>query len=132
MKSLLIVDDDRDLVEVLEEALIDKGYACRTAHDGRGGLDLIEARPPDLVLLDVEMPILNGPEMAYALLLRDCDSENIPVILSSGIVGLREVAERVGTPYFLEKPYTLDAMMHLVSRALEERTPPHPHPEASP
>src|SRR4051812_767496 len=98
MASLLIVDDDPDLAELVESALAYEGHDCRLAHDGREGLTLVEARWPDLVLTDVEMPILDGPDMAQALYLRNCGTETIPVLLVSGIVGLPAIAERVGTP----------------------------------
>jgi FixJ family two-component response regulator len=78
------------------------------------------------VLVDVEMPILNGPDMAYELFLRNCGDEKIPVLLISGIVGLPEIAAGVGTPYFLAKPYTVASVLRLVALALEERTYPHP------
>jgi DNA-binding NtrC family response regulator len=130
MANLLIVDDDRDLPEIVEGALEALGHECRIAHDGREGLTLVEARWPDLVLLDVEMPILTGPDMAHALFLRNCGAEKIPVILISGILGLSQIAARVGTPYFLAKPYAFKALMSLVARALAERIPPHP-PQSS-
>jgi CheY-like chemotaxis protein len=126
MANLLIVDDDRDLAEIVEGALEGLGHECRIAHDGREGLMLVEARWPDLVLLDVEMPILTGPDMAQALFLRNCGAEKIPVILISGIIGLSQIAARVGTPYFLAKPYPFKALLGLVARALAERIPPHP------
>ncbi len=124
MADLLIVDDDVDLADLLGEALRADGHDLRVAHDGREGLNLVSQRVPDLVLLDVEMPILNGPEMAYEFFLRNCGSEKIPVILLSGIIGLNAVAERVETPYFLAKPYTLDAIRRLSARALAERIYP--------
>jgi DNA-binding NtrC family response regulator len=128
MASLLIVDDDPDLAELVENALVHEGHDCRLAQDGREGLALVEARWPDLVLLDVEMPILDGPDMAQAMFLRNCGTENIPVVLISGIIGLPAIAARVGTPYFLAKPYSLSALSRLVTRALAERIPPHPAP----
>jgi FixJ family two-component response regulator len=81
---------------------------------------------PDAVLLDVEMPILDGPGMAYQMFVRNCGLENIPIILLSGVVDLEQVAARVGTPYFLGKPYALGSVQALCDRALVERTPPVP------
>ncbi len=51
---------------------------------------------------------------------------NIPVILLSGVVGLRDVAARLGTPYFLGRPYRFHQIMAIVDQALAERTPPRP------
>jgi FixJ family two-component response regulator len=85
-----------------------------------------------VVLLDVEMPVLNGPDMAYELFVHNCGDENIPIILVSGNVDLPGAAAQVGTPYFLAKPYDADGVFAIVDRALAERTPPRPRaPEVS-
>lgn len=64
--------------------------------------------------------------MAYQMFLRNCGLEAVPIVLLSGIVGLDRVAARVGTPYFLAKPYSPDAVISLCERALVERTAPRP------
>jgi len=129
MADLLVVDDDIDVAGLMAELLCAEGHVVRVARNGAEGLILVAERHPDLVLLDVEMPVLTGPDMAYRMLLRDCGQENIPILLLSGIVTLPLVAARVGTPYFLAKPYTVDAVLDLMQRALRERTPPSPRLE---
>jgi CheY-like chemotaxis protein len=131
MAHLVIVDDDADLRDLLGTLLQANGHAVREARNGQEGLDLVADRTPDLLLVDVEMPVLDGPGMAYGLLFRDCGDENIPIVLLSGMVGLAELAHALGTPYFLAKPYSLDAVVRLVNRALYERVPPRPRLEAS-
>jgi DNA-binding NtrC family response regulator len=126
LADLLIIDDDEDVPELLADIFRGDGHQVRVSRDGAAGLEQIAARLPDVVLLDVEMPILSGPETADMMFLRDCGQENIPVILISGVVGLARVAERVGTPYFIGKPYRLEELVGLVARALLERRAPHP------
>lgn len=126
MADVLIVDDDDDIAEMLGDVLVSRGHRVRFARDGEDGLRAIAAERPDLVLLDIEMPLLDGPGMAYQMFTRDCGLERIPVVLLSGIVGIREVAARVGTPYFLGKPYSLAAVVGMCDRALTERTAPIP------
>jgi CheY-like chemotaxis protein len=126
MADIVLVDDDHDMAEVMTTVLEAEGHTVRVAHDGQRGLEEIARRRPDLVLLDVEMPVVTGPEVAYRLILRNCGDEKIPVVLLSGVLGLAQVAETVGTPYFLGKPYSIDAVSKLVRRALAERTPPRP------
>jgi DNA-binding NtrC family response regulator len=126
MADLLIVDDDRDIAELLSDILTAIGHRVRLASNGLEGLARVEERKPDLVLLDVEMPLLTGPEMSYRMFVHDMGQEEIPVILLSGVVNLQEVAIAVGTPYSLAKPYDIDALLRLVERALVERTPPTP------
>jgi CheY-like chemotaxis protein len=126
MAEILIVDDSSDIRSLLGAIVEMAGHNVREASDGRKGLQEVSEHAPDLVLLDVEMPVLNGPEMAYQLFLRNCGDEKIPVILQSGIVGLLEIADMVGTPYFLQKPYTPEALLDMVDRALKEHIAPRP------
>jgi CheY-like chemotaxis protein len=131
MAHLVIVDDDADLRDLLGTILQAHGHAVREAQNGQEGLELVADQTPDLLLVDVEMPVLDGPGMAYGLLFRDWGDENIPIVLLSGMVGLPQLADSLGTPYFLAKPYSLDALVRLVNRALHERVPPRPRLEAS-
>ena len=126
MADLLIVDDDRDQARLLGEVLAHHGHQVRLGRDGEDGLRELAIRQPDAVLLDVEMPLLDGPGMAWQMFVRDCGLETIPIILVSGAADLERIAARVGTPYFLAKPYALDALTALCDRALTERAPPVP------
>jgi DNA-binding response OmpR family regulator len=126
MADLLIVDDDPDLSELLGEALAYHGHQVRFARDGMDGLRELSIRRPDAVLLDVEMPLLDGPGVAWQMFVRNCGLETIPIILLSGVIDLERIAARVGTPYFLGKPYALGAVRALCDRALTERAAPAP------
>lgn len=127
MADLLIVDDDADVCELLDELLRAEGYAVRVAHDGLEGLTALEARRPEVVLLDVEMPRLSGPAMAYEMFLRNAGLDAIPVILLSGRMNLSQIAAAVGTRYYLAKPYSLPDVLQLIARALHEHAPLRPH-----
>lgn len=100
--TILIVDDERHIVEVLAGLLEDEGYAVRRAYDGEAALRAVEAAPPDLVLSDVMMPRLGGVELARRLI-----SLGIPVVLMSAAVadpGLPGVA-------FVSKPFDLERIV---------------------
>jgi two-component system, cell cycle response regulator DivK len=127
LAEVLLVDDDEDATEILAEALQAVGYRTRVAPDGLQGLARLDEGFPDLIVLDVEMPRLDGPGMALQMLLRDAGRERIPVLLCSGVLSLADLASQVGTPYFLPKPFTLDGILSLVARVLVERTPLHHH-----
>jgi DNA-binding response OmpR family regulator len=124
--DVLIVDDDEDTLEALAELVACEGHRVCIAHDGVEGLQCLEAENVDLILLDVEMPRLTGPEMAYEIFVRDADVEKIPIVLLSGKLGLDRIAKAVGTPYFLPKPSTAEELCAFIERALRERAPPHP------
>jgi CheY-like chemotaxis protein len=124
--NIVIVDDDLDIPHILAEILASSGYCVRVAHDGREGLKMLHERLPDAVILDVEMPNLTGPEMVCRMIIEDLGMQNIPVVLVSGIVGLTDIARRVGTPYFMEKPFDLDKLLAILQNALAEKRPPVP------
>lgn len=126
MADLLIVDDDLDSAEALADLLQSEGHTVRVGYNGNEGVRLAHDRHPDVALLDVEMPHLTGPEMAFQMFIHNMGLENVPVILLSGIPNLSTVAQAVGTPYFLSKPYRYERLMTLLERALSERIAPVP------
>jgi DNA-binding NtrC family response regulator len=126
MADLLVADDDVDAGDLLAEVLREEGHEVRVARNGHEALALLKSNRPTLVLLDVEMPLKTGPEMAYAMFVQDCGMEKIPVVLISGVLELAKIAASVGTPYFLGKPYRLDSVLAMVGKALVERIAPRP------
>jgi DNA-binding NtrC family response regulator len=126
MADLLVVDDDADVADSLADVLRDEGHVVRIARDGSQGLERLAERLPDAVLLDVEMPLLTGPQMAVRMFLNDCGQEEIPIILQSGVKDITATAALVQTPYFLSKPFTIEQMLSTLARALVERVAPHP------
>jgi DNA-binding NtrC family response regulator len=128
--DVLIIDDDIDSTQLLAEVLRDEGHDVRIGHNGKDGLWLLEKRVPALAVLDVQMPILDGPAMACEMLLRDHGLEKVPVILVSAVSNVSELAARIGTPYFLRKPFHIPQLIELVRRALFERASPRPAPES--
>lgn len=129
MAHLLVVEDNPDLAEPLIELLSARGHRVDAACDGEEGLKHLaveEKELPDAVLLDVEMPVLDGPSMAYRMLVENAGKDKIPLILLSGAMDLRRIAARVGTPYFLSKPYRFEALTEVLDHALVERRAPQP------
>lgn len=126
MADVLIVDDDADLAYLLRRRLRLDGYRVRTACDGLEGLARLNERMADVVVLDVEMPGLTGPEVALRMFLRNCGLENIPVVLASGAANLPAIARSVGTPYVVPKPYSMSDIRETIDRALRERRSPTP------
>ncbi len=126
MANVLIVDDDVDVAELSKTLLESGGHRIRVAHTGQEGLKSLAAWPlPDCLVLDVDMPVLSGPEMAHEMVLHDAGEEGeekIPIVLVSGRVDLADVAARVGTPYFISKStddYGAD-LLEMLERALRE------------
>ncbi len=126
MSDILIVEDDADLATTLGALLEFYGHTTRLAFNGEEGLHAMDERLPDVILLDIEMPVLNGPAMAYDLMVQDAGKQLIPIIVSSGYADLDAVADRIGTPYRIAKPCSVENLKGLVEQATAERHPPHP------
>lgn len=125
MAHLLLVDDDRDLVAAFAEVLRAEGHEVRTARIGEEGLEALRAAPlPDVLVLDVDMPVLGGPGMAHQMLLHDAGEEKIPILLVSGGDSLPQIAGRMGTRYFLRKPCDLVQFLDVLGQALRDRSAP--------
>jgi DNA-binding response OmpR family regulator len=124
MAKLLVVDDDRDMADTCAEVLRAAGHHVRIGRDGVEGLALLEEQIPDLILLDVEMPELDGPSMAYEMFVHDVGFERIPILLTSGVLDLKTIAAGVGTSYFLGKPFSVKRLLAVVTDALAEHAPP--------
>ena len=102
---ILIVDDQPELAGMMAELLVDAGYATRTATDGRAALAAVQADPPGLLLLDVQMPEMDGFEVA-AMLKADPATATIPIIMVSAHEGrgARVVGLESGAEDYLSKP----------------------------
>ena len=125
MAHLLLVDDDDDSVDIFARFLRSEGHEVRSAATGEEGLQALRAAPlPDLLVLDVDMPVLGGPEMAHKMLLHDAGEESIPILLMSGREELPQIAARMGTRYFLRKPADSGQFLEILDRALRERGAP--------
>jgi two-component system alkaline phosphatase synthesis response regulator PhoP len=84
MKKVLFVDDDVDFCEVAKILLESKGYEVVLAYDGKEGLEKVRAEKPDLVILDVMMPEINGYDVCVVVK-ADEELKKIPVILLTGV-----------------------------------------------
>ena len=131
-ETVLIIEDRREnIVHLANNVLKPNGYQVLTAMDGQRGLKRIVADPPDLVIMDLNMPKMDGLEVLAALQERNVD---VPVILTT-FYGSEQVAEqalRLGAVDYVVKPYEVDDMLRAVKKALAGRPAPAPHPEHEP
>ncbi len=118
--DILIVDDERDIRELVSGVLSDEGYECRTAPDSQAALDAIDDRRPSLVLLDVWLhgSPMDGLEVLDEIKKREPE---LPVIIFSGHGNIDTAVSAVsrGAMDFIEKPFEAERLLHLVERATE-------------
>lgn len=120
MKRILVVDDEPSLREVLADILRDEGYEVLTAADGRAGVAAVASEAPDLVLMDVMMPAMDG-RAAYGAMRAHPNGRNIPIVLSS--TGHERRPREPGIAAYLPKPFELDDLLELVKRLLSDEPP---------
>src|SRR4051812_16241545 len=105
MSRLLLVEDDADLNELIADLLQLRGHEVRCARNGIEALRALDEEFPQLVISDLEMPVLDGRAMIYRMFVENLGRENVPVILMSASPNLHQVARAAGTPYVLAKPF---------------------------
>ncbi|MCB0600634.1 MAG: response regulator, partial [Saprospiraceae bacterium] len=118
VNTVLIVDDDPSIRGLLVQELGEAGYQVREAENGKEALEKIRQQKPDLVLLDVMMPEMNGFDVA-AILKNDPVTMNIPIIILS-IVQDKERGMRIGVDKYLTKPFETEQLIHEVNALLEQ------------
>ena len=117
MPTVLVVDDEFGIVDVLETILTDEGYRVLTACNGRQGLERLSTERPDVVLLDFMMPILGGAKMLAAMAAEPA-YRHIPVIMMSSL-GENMIAQKcTGYVAYLRKPFRATAVLSTVARVL--------------
>jgi two-component system cell cycle response regulator DivK len=106
-KRILVVEDQEDLRGVLRDLLIGSGYAVLEAPDGQAGIATAKADRPDLILMDIQMPVLDGYE-ATRQIKADPAVKATPIIAVSSFAmkGDEEKARAAGCDYYVTKPYS--------------------------
>lgn len=115
-----MVDDEPALRDGVADLLRDEGYGVVTAADGRAALAVVAADPPDLVLMDVMMPSMDG-RAAYAAMRAHPNGRSIPIVLSSA--AFDPAGLDPGVSAFLPKPFAIEELLNLVARLLAEEPP---------
>ena len=115
-RTILIVDDEPHIRELLRQELSERGYQTREAGDGKAALKAIREKKPDLVILDVMMPEMNGFDLA-AILKSDPNTMDIPILILS-IIQDKERGYRLGVDRYLTKPIDTDNLFKEVSELL--------------
>ena len=119
MKKILIVDDEKDIVETLSFMLKAKGFDCITALDGEEGLHKAKNEAPDLIILDVMMPKINGYKICR-LLKFDNKFKNIPIIMVTARSQDEDklIGEETGADEYITKPFEFSDVLEKINKYL--------------
>lgn len=114
VQTILVVDDEHDITEVLAEVFDQEGYRVQRADNGRQVLDTIERDPPDVIITDVMMPVIDGVTLTRHL--RDRGDQTPVVLMSAAFRDLALPGVR-----FVPKPFNLDHILRTVASAMVEQ-----------
>ncbi|MCL6430984.1 MAG: response regulator transcription factor [Anaerolineae bacterium] len=109
---ILVVDDDESILDFIGEVLADEGYVTVTASNGAEALAVILTQPPDLIILDIWMPVMDGPSFIRAY--HQSPGPHAPIIVMSAARDGAAIAADSGADGFLAKPFGLDALLRTV------------------
>ena len=118
-KKILVVDDEQDIVETLKFVIEAKGYICLCAYDGEEGLMLAKEEMPDLIILDVMMPKINGFKISR-LLKYDNKYKDIPILMVTARSQDEDklIGEETGADEYITKPFEIDDVMQRIDKYL--------------
>jgi CheY-like chemotaxis protein len=120
--TVLIVEDEFAIADLLEMALTDEGYRVVKAANGRQGLERIAENSPDLVISDFMMPVLDGAGLVQAMRQSETQRE-IPVVIMSSMPEANVHARIEGYAAFIRKPFQIVALMQLIAAILQAARP---------
>jgi two-component system, chemotaxis family, chemotaxis protein CheY len=115
--TVLVVDDDPDILDALSEILEGEGFVVRRAKNGKEALERLVPEPPQLVLLDLMMPVMDGWEFAQRMRLVP-GARGVPIIVLSADRNVGTKARELGAAGHLAKPFELNDLLNLVRTTL--------------
>ena len=121
-KRILVVEDEKDLAAVVRQLLEREGYIVDQAHDGVQGLEMIRMLKPDLVLLDVMLPRMDGRDI-LKILKADVTLKNIPVLVMSARSEEwdKDLGLELGAAGYVEKPFNSTLFVKKVNELLNKK-----------
>ncbi len=117
---VLVVDDDKGIREFVRTVLAEEGYEVAEATDGQQALERCDRVPPDVILLDMRMPVMDGWEFARTY--RQRPGPHAPIVIVTAALDVAKDAKEIGADGFLGKPFQLDDLLQLVQHHAVPRT----------
>ena len=122
-KLIFVVDDEEDMLKVLNKRLSENNYSVITANNGYDVLDIAKKKKPDLIILDVMMPGVDGSDAA-ATLREDTQTADIPIIFLTALYSKEEEIKKgkiIAGNVFLSKPFEIEELLKTIEDVLSDR-----------
>ncbi len=116
-KKILIVDDDRTVIALLTPFLTSHGFTVASSHDGEEGIAMVADNAPDLIVLDVQMPKMNGYTFVYELK-KKVGNRVPPIIVLTAKEGMAEIFKVEGVQEYLTKPIDMQKLLEVVRKLI--------------
>lgn len=118
-RKVLVIDDDDAVADVVRQVLREAGYSVATVRHGAAALELIHHVSPDLILLDLSMPIMDG--WSFVAQYRRTAKVGARIILLTGNSQAAEIARTLRTDGYITKPFGVDDLVAIVAREMPDR-----------
>ena len=120
-KKILIIDDELHIIKIIMFKLKAGGYDVLYALNGADGIDIAKEKTPDIILLDIMMPVMNGYEV-FEILKEDERTKDIPVVMVTAKIQESDKlkAEKLGIEEYIFKPFSPQAVLDTVKRIIEK------------
>ncbi len=124
MPKILVVEDNESSREMISRRLKRKGFAVIAAEDGEQGYALARSESPDLILMDISLPGINGWQV-IELLKSEANTREIPLIVltAHALVNDRARVEEIGCDGYFSKPFDFEGLLESIGRLLKETNP---------
>ena len=116
-KRILIADDEPTIVALAVAKLEERGYTVETARNGKEAWDIVKVRPPDILITDVVMPVMDGVDL-YKEMKKDPQCAYIPIVVITDNRVFRESFRTLGVEHFLPKPIDVERLLYKVDAVL--------------
>ena len=121
MARVLVINDEPDAVRLILKVLSGRGHVVQTVRDGASALTRVKQEPPDVILLDSDLPKIDGAEVCRRLK-HDETTVDIPVVMmTSEYIDIYDVGQEAGPDAFVVRPFVREVLANVVERALFKR-----------
>lgn len=121
MARVLVIDDEPDVVRLIVKVLSGRGHIVQVARDGASALARVKHEPPDVILLDSDLPKIDGAEVCRRLK-TDHTTVDIPIVMmTSAYVDILDVGAEEGPDAYVVRPFVREVLANVVERALFKR-----------
>ena len=114
-KKILVIDDDPTLIKLVQPFLESHGFSVAAAVDGEDGIAKLKAEKPDLIVLDVQMPRMNGYTFIFEMK-KLSGTKSIPIIVLTAKEGMAEIFKVEGVKEYVTKPFQPEVLLNKINK----------------